>query len=218
MTEAEKPQSDTSLKAEKHGKIPSGLKFMLDFLPLVLFFFAIKFKGIMFATAMFMVLSVISMGIHWFVERHIPKMLKLSTGLIVGLGALTLIFDNPVFVKMKLTVINCLIAAILLVGMMRGKLFIKSLLGEAISMNDIGWRIFTRNYALFSLLVAGLNEAVWRTQSDEFWAGFKSFGVLPMMMVFIFVQMMLLMKYIDTDALEQKKADQTRREDKSENL
>lgn len=180
-------------------KLSGGVKFLLDFGPLVAFFFAVSKWGIMPATGVLMVGVSVSVLVHWVVERHIPKMLVFSALLILSLGGLTLWLDNPIFVKMKMTVLQVVIAAVLLGGMMKDKLFIKMLMGEGLKMSEAGWRIFTRNYAIFCLLIAAANEIIWRTQSDEFWAGFKSFGVLPAMLLFLIIQIMALSSHMEMD-------------------
>jgi intracellular septation protein len=43
--------------------------------------------------------------------------------------------------------------------------------------------------------MAVLNEFIWRTQSTDFWVGFKAFGVIPLTMVFAIIQMPLVKRY-----------------------
>ena len=45
------------------------------------------------------------------------------------------------------------------------------------------------------LLLAVLNEIVWRTQTTDFWVNFKVFAILPITLVFGALQYPLLMKY-----------------------
>jgi len=58
-----------------------------------------------------------------------------------------------------------------------------------------GWRSLTLRWALFFVAMAFLNEAVWRTQSTDFWVAFKAFGVIPLTMVFAVAQMPLIKRY-----------------------
>lgn len=193
MSETEKLQA----------RLSGGMKFMLDFGPLLLFFIAVSQWGVVPATGVLMAAMALSVAIHWLVERHVPKMHLFGLAVVLVMGGLTLFFNNDTFVKMKMTVIQVVIALVLLGGMQRGKLFFQMLLGEAIKMEEKGWRIFTRNYALFCLVIAAANEVVWRTQSDEIWAGFKTFGILPLTALFAFLQIWALMKYIDMKSLEE---------------
>jgi intracellular septation protein len=49
------------------------------------------------------------------------------------------------------------------------------------------------------VFLAGLNEFVWRTFPEAFWANFKVFGVMPLTLLFMFVNMPLLMKHMPKD-------------------
>jgi intracellular septation protein len=43
--------------------------------------------------------------------------------------------------------------------------------------------------------MAVLNEAVWRTQSTDFWVNFKLFGFVPLTFLFAALQFPLLTRY-----------------------
>lgn len=197
-TPAEKPENPSDQEGASHRvKITGWKKFLLEFGPLLSFLVAFLNYGMMIATVALMVTVCVSMLIHWFVDRHIPKMLIITTLIVLVMGGLTLWLNDDRFIKMKLTIINSVIAITLFVGLKFNRVFLKSLLGAALHMQDQGWRILTRNYALFSLGIAGLNELVWRTQTDFFWVNFKTFAVMPMMMIFLFIQIIRLQQYID---------------------
>jgi intracellular septation protein len=44
-------------------------------------------------------------------------------------------------------------------------------------------------------VLAVLNEAIWRTQSTDFWVNFKLFGFVPITFVFAALQYPLLMRH-----------------------
>ena len=62
-------------------------------------------------------------------------------------------------------------------------------------LTEEGWRKLTVRWALFFLVLAVLNEIVWRTQSTDTWVAFKVFGVMPLTFVFAMLQYPLLTKY-----------------------
>jgi len=88
-----------------------------------------------------------------------------------------------------------------------GLAFRKPLLGMVFDavfhLTDEGWRKLTLRWALFFFALAFLNEIVWRTQTTDFWVGFKVFGVLPLTFVFGALQYPLLTKYAAPDPKEQ---------------
>ena len=63
-----------------------------------------------------------------------------------------------------------------------------------------GWRKLTWRWGLFFIVLAVLNEAVWRTQSTDFWVAFKVWGIMPLTVVFSAAQLPMLSRHaIDTD-------------------
>ncbi len=58
-----------------------------------------------------------------------------------------------------------------------------------------GWRKLTLRWSVFFLVLAVLNEIIWRTQTTDLWVAFKVFGVVPLTFVFAALQYPLLMKH-----------------------
>ena len=67
---------------------------------------------------------------------------------------------------------------------------------------DEGWNKLTVRWSLFFLMLAVLNEVVWRTQAADTWVTFKVFGVTPLTFVFAAFQYPLLTKYDASPAAE----------------
>ncbi len=143
--------------------------------------------------------SAVSLLIGLIFERRIAPFPAIAGGAAVLFGSLTLIFHDVTFVKMKPTVMNGLFAVVLLGGLAMGKTPLKLLLGEAVKMPDDGWRRLSLNYGLFFLVLAVLNEVVWRTQPDKIWVVFRFPGLLILSVLFSFAQVPLMMKYAKTD-------------------
>jgi len=172
------------------------IKLGIDFGPLIVFFLSFKLGDMFVATGAFMVASVVAMIASRVLTGHIAPMLKVTFVIVMVMGGLTLYLQDETFVKMKLTVINSLFAVVLLGGMLTGRLYIKMIMELAFEMDEEGWRKFTRNYVIFLVVMAVLNELIWRTQSDDFWVNFKTFGYMGATFVFILAQMPMLMKYM----------------------
>ena len=83
----------------------------------------------------------------------------------------------------------------LLGGLALGKPLLPILLDTALHLDEDGWRKLTLRWGLFFFVLAALNEVVWRTQSDVFWAGFKVFGTMPLTLLFALSQVPLIMKH-----------------------
>ncbi len=171
------------------------LKFALELGPLVVFFLANNQYEIFTATAAFMVATVISLTISQIVMRRIPVMPLVTGAFVIVFGALTLYLQDALFIKIKPTIVNLLFAAALGGGLLMGYSLMKLLLGEVIRLKDDGWRILTIRWTFFFIFLAILNEVVWRNFSESTWAAFKLFGVMPITMAFMLMQIGLLQRY-----------------------
>ena len=69
------------------------------------------------------------------------------------------------------------------------------MLDSALHLTDEGWRKLTIRWGVFFYVLAALNEIVWRTQSEDVWALFKTFGTMPITIVFALAQVPLIMKH-----------------------
>ena len=174
---------------------PAWLKPIVDFGPLIVFFSAYYLKDLFFATAAIMVATIIVITLSLFVTHKIPTMPLVTAVTISIFGGLTLFLQDETFIKMKPTIVEILIAAILLFGLRFKKLFLKSLMGSAVPMNDDGWRKLSLRFSCFSLLLALLNEIVWRTQTTEIWVNFKVWGLLILTFIFIVSQLPMMHRF-----------------------
>jgi intracellular septation protein len=181
-------------------KLNPMLKLALDIGPLILFFAANARFGIYAATASFMVAIVVALGVSYTLTRHLPVM-PLVTGILVLIfGGLTLVLHDELFIKVKPTIIYLLFAGALLGGLAFRKPLLGMVFDSVFNLTEEGWRKLTLRWAGFFLVLAVLNEIVWRTQTTDFWVSFKLFGVVPLTMLFGALQVPLLNKYeVKTD-------------------
>jgi len=151
-------------------------------------------QGLFEATAAFMVVTVLALIAGWKLERRLPIMPLVSGLFVLAFGGLTLYLADETFIKIKPTIVNSLFAVILLGGLAAGRSLLKPLLASTLEMEDAGWRTLTLRWSLFFILLAIINEIVWRNFSTDFWAGFKLFGVMPLTIVFALAQTPLILR------------------------
>ena len=171
------------------------LKLVLDIGPLVLFFAANARFGIFAATGVFMVAVLIALAVSYAMTRHVAIMPVVTAVIVLVFGGMTLVLHDELFIKLKPTIIYVLFGGTLLVGLALGKPLLGLLFESVFHLTEEGWRKLTWRWALFFLLLAIVNEIVWRTQTTDFWVSFKLFGVVPLPFVFGALQYPLLVKY-----------------------
>jgi intracellular septation protein len=176
-----------------------GLKLAIDLAPLLVFFAAYVAFGIYWATGILMAATLVSLIASRKMLGHISPTLMVTTALVLGFGALTLLFNDARFIKMKPTIVNLLFAAFLFGGLLLRRPVLQHLLGEALRLTDEGWRKLTVRWAVFFLALAALNEVVWRNFSEATWASFKVFGILPLTLAFAVLQIGLMRRYEASD-------------------
>jgi intracellular septation protein len=118
-----------------------------------------------------------------------------SAFFVVVFGGMTLWLQDDVFIKLKPTIVNGIFAAILLGGLAAGHSLLRHLFGDVFRLTDEGWRQLTLRWGLFFIVLAGLNEVVWRNFSTDTWVSFKVFGIMPLTMIFGIAQMGLLKRH-----------------------
>ena len=174
------------------------VKFATDFGPLLIFF-VIYFQNennLKIAIPPFVVATIISLIVIYVLEKKIPMVPLISGILITFFGGLTIYFDNKIFFYMKPTIINLLFAAVLFFGKyFTSKPLLKIFFQNTLNLKDEGWKKLNSRWIVFFILVAILNEIVWRTQSEPFWVNFKVWGLLPISFIFAASQVPLINKY-----------------------
>lgn len=201
---------DRQITASKKNEINPILKFALELGPLLVFFFAnskgeqlaeqfpilASFGGPIFmATGLFMIAMVISLVVSLALTKTLPVMPLVTLAVVLVFGGLTLYLQDDTFIKMKPTIVNMLFAAVLLIGLYFGKSLLAYVFGSAFQITPEGWRILTLRWGLFFIVLAVLNEVVWRNFSTDFWVSFKVWGTMPITMVFAMFQMRIITKY-----------------------
>ena len=184
--------------------LPPLLKLALEIGPLVIFFlgnaYAERFgipaeRKLFAATAVFIAATAVSLGVHYALLRRLPIMPLVSGVVVLVFGGLTLALQDKTFIMMKPTIVNSLFGAVLLIGLAFNKPLLSVVLDSMFALTDEGWRKLTLRWGLFFFALAALNEAVWRTQSEDFWVNFKVFGIMPLTVAFALAQTPLLMRY-----------------------
>lgn len=203
--------SDVANKKPKSG----WLNLLVDYGPVLVFFLVYRqfsppsgahdavteVLAVVKSTGAFMVAAVVALIVSRWRLGHISPMLSLSTLLIVGFGGLTILLRDPFYIQIKPTAIYLLFAVILLVGVWRGKALLKNLLEAAFEgLDDRGWLKLSRNWGLFFIFLAVLNEVLryfYNVQNGNFgtWISLKLWVFMPLSFLFTFAQLPMLLRH-----------------------
>ncbi len=184
-------------------KLDPRLKFALELGPLALFFLAYWKFGIFAATGVMVVAALLSLAVSWARLGRLPIMPLVTAVIVVIFGGLTWYFNNAVFIKMKPTVLYALFSAALFFGLAFRRPILQVMFDGALHLTPEGWRILTWRWAFFFLALAALNEAVWRNVSESAWVTFKSFGFMPLTLIFALAQTPVIVKHETKDEGEE---------------
>lgn len=182
------------------------LKLALDFGPLLLFFLTNSKFGIFYATGVFMAAVLAALVVSYALIRRLPIMTVFSAIIVVIFGGLTIWLENDIFIKLKPTIIYLLFAGLLFGGLVMKKPLMEIVFDQMFRLTEEGWRKLTIRWAVFFLVLAVLNEIVWRNFSTDTWVSFKVFGALPLTFVFAMLQVPLLNRYAAPPQAEQEKS------------
>jgi intracellular septation protein len=171
------------------------LKLVVELGPLIVFFVANSQGGLLWGTKLFVPATILALIASRLLFGKVAIMPLVSGVFVVVFGGLTVWLQDELFIKIKPTIVNTLFATILFGGLAFGRSWLKYLFDEAFRLQDEGWRKLTFRWACFFVVLAVLNEIVWRTTSTDFWVAFKTFGVMPLTLIFAISQIGLLKKY-----------------------
>jgi len=151
--------------------------------------------AVLTSTAVLMASVVAALIGSWALTKKWPIMPVVTAVAVLFFGGLTFLFQDKLFIQLKPTIVNLLFGVALLGSLAFGKLLLPAALDSVLHLDEEGWKKLTLRWGLFFFLLAGINEAVRLTQSWDFWAGFKSFGIMPLTLIFALAQTPLIMKH-----------------------
>ncbi len=195
-------------------KLSTTASMAINFGPLLLFFGASKLGKALFergqlpqladadvasavvGTSVFVVASLIAALWHWGKTRHLPAAMIFTTVVVVLFGSLTVWLQDKAFIQLKPTIIYGVFAALLVGGLITGRPTLQLVMGEALpGLTEAGWRLLTRNWAIFFVALLIANEAARRLLGYDDWLSFKVWGVTVAIFAFTLAQGPLLARH-----------------------
>lgn len=196
--------AETPTKKPKSGWI----NVLVDYGPLLVFFLTYRYLkpdeasiagevgAVVGSTGAFVVAALIALVVSRWRLGKVSPMLWLSTALIVVFGGITMWTGDERVIQAKPTVIYLVFGVLLLIGWLRGVALLKILLEAAFEgLDDTGWLKLSRNWGVFFLVLAALNEGlVWYLDFGD-WLAAKLWVFLPLTFLFTFTQLPMLLRH-----------------------
>jgi len=155
-----------------------------------------EYTGFIVAAVVFVPILLIAMGILWALTGKLSRMQVFTAFMVIFFGGLTAWFNDERFFKMKTTIVYGLLAAILGIGLLRGRSWLEYVMADMMPMQHEGWMILTRRLAMAFTVLAVANEIIWRTMSTDAWVKIETFGFPIALMAFLFWQFAQLQPYV----------------------
>ncbi|MCL2458080.1 MAG: septation protein A [Desulfobulbus sp.] len=173
------------------------MKFLFDFLPVLLFFIAYKLFDIYIATGAAIVATLVQSGWLWITTRKVGTMQLTTLAIILIFGGLTLLLHDEQFIKWKPTVINWLFGGAFLLSQVVGRqTAIERLLGSNLTLPPLVWRRLNLAWTVFFFALGGANLYVMTYYDRDTWVNFKLFGMLGLTLAFVVAQSFYLSRYV----------------------
>lgn len=155
----------------------------------MVFFILFKTFGIYYATAGFLVASVMQMIYQWLRYHTFEVMHILTFVLGVIFGGATLIFHNEMFIKWKPTIIYWCFAGVLAFSeLFHDKNFLCRLMENQIKLAKDIWTKVNFMWIIFFLGMGAVNILVAYHYDTNVWVNFKLFGLMGLTMIFLILQ------------------------------
>ena len=151
--------------------------------------------GMLTSTAVLMITAIVTVSVSWILTRRLAVIPVVTAVFVLIFGTLTLLFQDKTFLQAKLTIIYCLFGGALLGTMALGRLLLPVVLDMAIHIDESGWRKLTIRLGVFFFGLAALNEVLRNYLTWDQWVAFKSFGVLPLTLIFAVAQTPLILRH-----------------------
>jgi intracellular septation protein len=161
-----------------------------------------EYSGFIVATVAFVPILLVAMAVLWHLTGKLSRMQIFTAVMVIFFGALTAWFNDERFFKMKTSIVYATFAALLGIGLLRGRSYLEFVMGEFLPMEHAGWMILTRRLFALFLGLAAANEVIWRTMSDTTWVTIETFGFPVVMFLFLWLQIVGLQRYLIEDRNE----------------
>ena len=198
------------------------MKALLDFVPLIIFFYLYKTvdpkntdhpllqligsaggvnnNNILVATTGLIISMLVVYGALFFMQKfRLDKQQWIVLFMTVIFGGVTLMLSDDFYIKLKAALLNIIFSGAFLLSPYFGKErkpLIKRLFGPIFNLTDAGWKTLNFAWAAMFALMSFLHVFfAFLFMDGKYWGEFTAFGDMIVMFSFIIIQFIVLRKY-----------------------
>ena len=198
------------------------MKALLDFVPLIIFFYLYKTvdpkntdhpllqligsaggvdnNNILVATTGLIISMLVVYGVLFFMQKfRLDKQQWIVLFMTVIFGGVTLMLSDDFYIKLKAALLNIIFSGAFLLSPYFGKErkpLIKRLFGPIFNLTDAGWKNLNFAWAAMFALMSFLHVFfAFLFMDGKYWGEFTAFGDMIVMFSFIIIQFIVLRKY-----------------------
>ncbi|QQG46843.1 MAG: septation protein IspZ [Candidatus Azosocius agrarius] len=170
---------------------------LLNISQLLFFFILFQYSNIYYAIITIIIINIINTILHYKIKKNNEYNKKFYIIIIlITLGSLTIILQNELFIKWKLTIIYTIIGLILITNTKnQNKLILKNIGNHIIKLPQEVWITLNYIWGIFFIIIAIINIYISYTFNIKVWVYFKIFGITSLIVIFTFIQYIYI-KYI----------------------
>lgn len=181
---------------------------ILQFLPVIIFFVSYKTTAdLILATSLIIGSVLVCSALEYLVTKTVSRMQIFLIAAVLIFGIPTVLLKDPNFIKMKITIVNLILAlAIFIFQVILKKNPFAYLLKKDLPIPDSAYALLSKMWMIFFVFAAGLNIiiafylpelfGVSQLSAENLWVDYKTFGNAILNVVFtLFCGLIIYKKY-----------------------
>lgn len=181
------------------------MKQFFDFLPILAFVVAyFTSKDMILATKVLVVASVIQIAALWLWKRKVEKMHLATLAVVLVMGGLTILLNDPIYIIWKPTIINWVMALVFLGSMVIKRNLVRNAVAAFLkqaphlesNIPDSKWAPLCIIWSIYFVFLGAINLYVAFNFDEDTWVTFKLVGITIINLLFFLSQFLYLSKYI----------------------
>ncbi|CAL7959151.1 intracellular septation protein [Alphaproteobacteria bacterium] len=171
------------------------LSVLSEFASLLLFFMTYKLTDdILKATMALVIVSLAVIAGKVVTKQKMSRHFLISTAFLCFFGILSVATGNPMFIKIKPTIVYICFTIITGWSLTIKQPILKRMFQHTIKASEEMWSKMTFQWFIFFLVAAITNELVWRCFTEAAWIRFKVFAMPVITIAFSTCQILVLQK------------------------